>query len=113
MSVSETLLTLIRLGIGNQSEALIGPVDWVSIKAIAEKQGLTAIVLDGIEKLPNNTRPPQGLLLEWIGDVLHNYESRYDACRQTIAEMAKFYNSHGYKMMILKGLACSLDWPSV
>lgn len=111
MILSEALLTLTRLGIGNQTKALIGPVDWVSIKAIAERQGLSAIVLDGIEKLPNNTRPPQGLLLEWIGDVLQNYESRYGSCRQTIAEMAKFYNSHGYKLMVLKGFACSLDWP--
>ena len=25
--------------------------------------------------------------------------------------MAAFYNEHGYKMMLLKGYACSLDWP--
>ena len=25
--------------------------------------------------------------------------------------MAAFYNSHGYKMMVVKGYACSLDWP--
>ena len=25
--------------------------------------------------------------------------------------MAAFYNSHGFKMMVLKGYACSLDWP--
>lgn len=25
--------------------------------------------------------------------------------------MAAFYNSHGFKMMVLKGFACSLNWP--
>ena len=31
-------------------------------------------------------------------------------CR-TIAEMAGFYNTHGFRMMVLKGYACSLNWP--
>ena len=29
---------------------------------------------------------------------------------QAIADLAAFYNSHGFKMMVLKGYACSLDW---
>ena len=51
------------------------------------------------------------MLHEWIGEVLQNYEARFDAYCRTLAEMAGFYNSHGYKMMILKGYACGLNWP--
>lgn len=79
------------------------------MKDLAEEQGLTAVVLDGIEKLPDNQRPPQVLLLEWIGEVLQNYESVYPSYIKAIGCLAGFYNNHGYKMMVLKGYACSLD----
>ncbi|MBR2206625.1 MAG: nucleotidyltransferase family protein [Prevotella sp.] len=104
-------LQLVRLGIGNPASPNTKSVNWQVVQAIAEKQGLYAIVLDGIERLPVALRPPQETLLEWIGEVLQDYEYRYDAYKRTIAEMAGFYNSHGLKMMVLKGYACSLNWP--
>lgn len=109
--VYQDFLALARVGIGKAKAVTFSNADWCAIQTIAEQQGLYAIVLDGIEKLPEYNRPKQELLLEWIGEVLQNYEYRYDAYKKTIAEMAGFYNSHGYKMMVLKGYACSLDWP--
>ena len=111
METIEAFLTLVRLGIGNPASKLPQRVNWPAIQELATNQGLYAIVLDGVEKLPAEQRPPQELLLEWIGEVLQGYEYRYDAYKQTIAEMAGFYNSHGLKMMVLKGYACSLNWP--
>ena len=102
---------LVRAGIDHSKEVPPTDIDWRAIRAIAEQQGLYAIVIDGIEKLPENYRPKQDLLLEWIGEVLQGYEYYYDAYKKTIAEMARFYNSLGYKMMILKGYTCSLNWP--
>ena len=43
--------------------------------------------------------------------VVQNYEYRYEHYKRAIAELASFYNSHGFKMMVLKGYACSLNWP--
>ena len=99
------------MGIGHRADTLTHIVDWSELKVLAEKQGLSAIVLDGIERLPELQRPPKVFLLEWIGITLQGYEYRYEQYQRTIAEMARFYNSHGYKMMVLKGYACSLDWP--
>ena len=110
-SIFKILLLLVRLGIGHSAEAIIQPISWKEIEAIADRQGLFAIVLDGIEKLPSSVRPPQDFLLEWIGEVLQGYEYRYEQYCRAISELAGFYNSHGYKMMILKGYACCLDWP--
>lgn len=104
-------LSLVRYGIGHSPYALPKIANWVSIQDLANKQGLSAIVIDGIERVPDRLRPPQMLLLQWIGDLMHNYEARYRSYENAIAELAGFYNSHGYKMMILKGYACSLDWP--
>lgn len=110
--IHESFLQLVKLGIGTANSVNIpNNMDWQSLKALADRQGLTAIVLDGIECLPDNKRPPQVLLLEWIGEVLQNYEQRYAQYKEVIGSLAEFYNPHGFKMMVLKGYACSLDWP--
>lgn len=103
--------SLVRLGIGHNADALPQNADWNDLKALGESHGLSAVVLDGIEKLPEQQRPPKVILLEWIGETLQGYEYRFEQCRKTIGEMAALYNSHGLKMMVLKGIACSLDWP--
>ncbi len=110
-SSKEIFLELVRLGIGHRGNITSNQIDWQKIYNLAIEHGLLAIVIDGIELLPNNLRPQQELLLEWIGEVLQSYEYRYDAYKNTIAEMAGFYNSHGFKMMVMKGYACSLNWP--
>ena len=100
------------MGIGTSNDAIIpNDVDRIALKDLAENQGLGAIVLNGIEKLPKEKRPPKAFLLEWIGETLQGYEHRYELYCRTMAEMAEFYNKHNFKMMILKGYACSLDWP--
>lgn len=104
-------LSLVRLGIGHHTDDLPQVIDWQSLKDLAEKQGLSAVLLDGIEKLPEQQRPPKVFLLEWIGETLQGYEYRYEQYQHAIAELASFYNSHSFKMMLLKGYACGLDWP--
>lgn len=110
---------LVRLGIGTSKDAKVSnDVDWPAVKDLVDRQGLSGVVLDGIEVLRSNDNQNQDLnlpekvfLLEWIGETLQDYDYRYEQYKQVIAEMADFYNSHSYKMMILKGYACSLDWP--
>ena len=106
-----TFLELVRLGIGHRGSITSNQIDWKEIYHLAIRQGLLAVVIDGIERLPNSLRPQQDLLLGWIGEVLQRYEYRYDVYKHVIAEMAGFYNSQGLKMMVLKGYACGLNWP--
>ena len=116
-NATNTFLHIIRLGIGTEtlesSKIFTMPehVDWNDIQALAEKQGLAAIFLDGINQLPLSQRPPKLLLLQWIGTTLQDYEFRYKQYQKTLGEMAGFYKEHGIKMMVLKGYACSIDWP--
>ena len=109
-SNKEAFLTLVRLGIGHRGGVLPGRVEWDAIEALAARQGLSAIVVDGIEKLPEENRPPKMALLQWIGETLQGYEYRFVQYRKVIAEMAGFYNQHGFKTMIIKGYACGIDW---
>lgn len=104
-------LALIRLGIGHPTVVEWRHVDWRKIQALAVQQGLSAVIIDGIEALPEDCRPPKTVLLKWIGETLQGYEYRYELYKRTIADLSSVYNSKGYKMMVLKGYACSLDWP--
>ena len=111
MNTYQSLLYIIRLGIGHSCGELPSDTNWPLIHALAEKQGVLGITIDGIEKLPEEKRPLKELLLGWIGEVLQDYEYRYKFYCSAISELAGFYNGHGLKMMVLKGYACSLDWP--
>ena len=110
--LKETFLSIVRLGIGNDlTVRKPEKIDWDALEALATQHGLSAILVDGVEKLPENQRPPRILLLQWIGESMRDYKCRYDQYRKAISNLAAFYNSHSYKMMVLKGFACSLDWP--
>lgn len=109
-SINESFLSIVRLGIGH-SAIFPTRVDWKALEALASEQGLSAIVLDGIEKLPDRIRPPQAFLLQWIGEMLSNYENNYVAYEKSIGRLARFYNSHGFRMMVMKGYGLSLNYP--
>ncbi len=114
--LKKTFLGLVRLGIGHEASAISESVDWSKVKALAERHGLSAVVLDGLNAVHDSSlmvhdTMPQVMRLEWIGEVLQNYEARYRQYEKTIGSLAGWYNRHGFKMMVLKGYACSLDWP--
>lgn len=104
-------LSLLRLETNHSVSSSLDDVDWKALQNLADEQGLSAVVLDGIEKLPDQQRPPKVFLLEWIGDVFQGYEYRYEQYEKAVSSLAGFYSSHGIKMMVLKGYVCSLDWP--
>lgn len=112
--LQNTFLYLVRLGIRTGSpiyREIDSNIDWEAMHTLAMKHELAAIIVDGVEQVPIDQRPTKNILIQWIGEVLQGYEYRFELYQRAIAEMASFYNSHGYKMMVLKGFACSLDWP--
>ncbi len=116
--LQDIFLQLVRFGIGTSKDAIISKgVDWACIKKIADEQGLSAVVLDGLNEVRSTKKdvrsecfPSQQFTLQWIGEVMQNYEQRYVQYEKAIGSLAGWYNHHGYKMMVLKGYACSLDW---
>lgn len=108
---TEVFFDLVRMGIGHHASSLPNDINWNVLDSIAEQQGLSAIVVDGIELLPKEKQPPKELLLQWIGETLQSYEYRYELYCSALAELAAFYNNHGFKMMVLKGYGCGIYWP--
>lgn len=110
-TVQTNCLSLLSRGIGHIVHPNTYSFDWPAIQTLSNKQGISGLVVDGIERLSDSERPPKEMMLQMVGTVLHGYELRYDLYRKSIAKLACFYNAHGLKMMLLKGYACGLDWP--
>lgn len=110
MTEKEAFLALVRLGIGRNSSDKIGQVDWPTVEALAAEQGLSAVVLDGIEKLPEGQRPPQVLLLNWIGEVLQG-ESMYAEQQKAAVEMASLFAHNYIRTYVLKGKVIAECYP--
>ena len=98
-SIYKTFILLTRVGIGTSKDANISnDINWVAVKALADAQGLTAIVLDGINevlkaKSPISNLKPQ-IKLSWIGEVMQNYEQRYAKYEKATQHWQK---KHGLK----------------
>lgn len=106
----DSFLSLVRMGIGH-SCVLPNVVDWQGVKKLADKQGLTAIVVDGIEKLPDTKRPPKELLLQWIGEVMQ-MEARSDAQNKAAESLGELFHINYIRTYVLKGAVIAECYPN-
>lgn len=109
-NLQEAFLSLVRLGIDVNASFPSKAVEWTAMKALAERQGLSAIILDGIERLPEDQQPPQLMLLTWIGQVMLE-EERYAKQWDASCEMARLFASNGIRTYVLKGMVVSECYP--
>lgn len=112
-NIQESFLQLVRLGIGASNDALISKdVNWEQMKVLADEQGLSAIVLDGLNTDGANLSDgmPLEMKLEWIGEVLQG-ESMYSLQQEVSADIAKLYHNNAIRMYVLKGAVVSECYP--
>ena len=92
-------------------------IDWPAVRSIAAKQALSAVVLDGVLALNDRGLLTGGKAMDleykqgWIGTVIKKYEMRYESYTKRLGRLARFYNSHGFRLMVLKGYGLSLNYP--
>lgn len=75
-------------------------VDWEKVYQLAEEQSVVGLVLAGIEH--SNVKPPQELLLQWIGEV-QIQEQHNKAMNQFIAELIEMLRKADIYTLLLKG----------
>lgn len=109
--LQHSFLKLVRQGIGiADSNSFYHNEDWEELMALAIRQGLHAIVLDGFEHLPSESRPPKEKLLSWIGLVMQE-EQRYAIQWKASCELALSLEKNGLEIYVLKGMAVSECYP--
>lgn len=107
----EVFLKLTRLGIGETDDTSFQePLDGKALKALAKRQGLFAVVSDGLSRLPVENKPPKKMLLQWIGAVVQD-EARYALQQKAAAEMALLFHANGIRTYVLKGAVIAECYP--
>lgn len=129
MITKNTFLTLVRLGIETEDVSTVNSrsfcelkqEDWEEVMAMADKQGVSAIVMDGLSLLVNKYRKEgiapnidsgwwQMYVFEGTGTMLHTEQSN---ARQLMVmnELASKWTEHGCKVMVFKGQASATIYP--
>lgn len=118
----DLFLQFVRLGVGTSKDIDVpNNIDWTAIKAHADEQGLTAVVLDGINRLSSSNGssslsnsaiqgPPRIEKLQWIGEVQH-WENVFDTQQKAAEEMARLFHENDIWTYVLKGLVISECYP--
>ena len=84
---------------------------WVALYDECEKQSVIGFMLAGIEKIPKEHRPPQDLLLQWIG-VGQMIEQQNKLVNERCVDITNVLNDSGFRTCILKGQGNGLMYPN-
>lgn len=120
-TTDHTLLSLVRYSINSNNEFVIGigEVDWSSLYLQSSRQGVNALVVDGLQLLmkrgskvffAEETQKEKSQRMQWLGQVMA-YERLYARHEKAMIDLARLYANKGIRMMVLKGYGLSLDWP--
>lgn len=111
-SVIEMFFQLIRCGIGKQDSLVRLPNEneWEELFDLAQKQTLIGITFAGIERLPQEQRPPKRILLNWHTACELIKEKNIDLNKRCIVVSKKF-GKLGFRNTILKGQGLAQLYP--
>lgn len=103
---------LIQMTLGNRERFSRVPSEkeWVQLYALANKQSLTSLFIEGVNKSKNvgdDVNLKQGVLLEWIGIGLRT-ESYNKIQNQRAKELCELFKEGGFKGCVLKGQGTAL-----
>ena len=99
----KAFLELVKAGLwgnGNPDIRIDGTTDWQEVYRLATEQSVLGLVLDGLEH--SDVKPPQVLLLQWIGEV-QMIEQRNKAMNQFVAELVEKMRTADIYAILVKG----------
>ena len=110
------LSILIKIGLGTeQSCALPFELDLNNLRSLAERQGVSAICLDGLQRLIDehsidSESLDKSLRLKWIGSVLHQ-EQMYNCQLSQATRLADLWAQNGLDTLVMKGFSLGRLYP--
>ena len=93
----KVLFSLLRAGLYGISvtlEKVPTTKEWEKLFDMASSQGVVAVASEGLEWLPQEQRPPQELLLQWIGTSLQQ-KQLYSMQRKLVDELCGVWKDEG------------------
>lgn len=84
--------------------------DYAKLYTCAKRNGVLALCLDGIQRLPDTQQPPKQLKLQWAANVLA-IEKNYDHKQQALNRLIDIFKPYGIPCLVFKGFALSRLYP--
>ena len=99
---TDVLFELVRAGLWEKKSWLssLEGADWEDVYQLASEQSMLGLVLAGLENC--NAKPPQELLLEWIGEV-QMLEQQNKAMNGFVVELFDRLSKAGISAVLVKG----------
>lgn len=103
-SIHLLFIELLKITIGTHDSLSRVPsvVEWNYLFNEAQRQAVVGIMIAGLERLPEKQRPPQMLLLQWIGLCLQ-IEVQNELTTKTCHSLCDRLQNEGFKPCVLKG----------
>ena len=127
--MEESLFALIRIGLDTEqpSEYVLSAVatlkgkQWRMLKEIAQKQGVSAVVLDGINNLcvaygqervcaSTSLERWKDFVAEWSGDMIVTEQANLQQ-QEVMSDLAAAWMAKGCRVMLMKGQANGTFYP--
>lgn len=102
-NTQKSFLEIVKAGLwgnGNPIIRIDGTTDWQEVYRLATEQSVLGLVLDGLEH--SDVKPPQVLLLQWIGEV-QVIEQRNKGMNQFVAELVEKMRASDIYAILVKG----------
>lgn len=113
-SLQIAILEFIQFGLRKTHKCSLPQINsWYNLFDIAQKQGVAAIVLNGINRYYEKGIKIDidfQIKMEWIG-FAQQMEQRYRQYEDNIRLLSGFYHNHGIRMMVLKGYGLAQNYP--
>ena len=103
---------LLQLSVGTRDRMTRVPNDtqWEALFSEANRQAVTGVLLDGLERLVDEQRPPLELFLRWIGTV-QNIEAKSIIQDNCTKDLVAKVSTAGFENYVLKGVAVARYYP--
>ncbi len=104
---------LLRLAVDDANDDVDVQLDALGWKVVYEmscKQALTAVVLDGVERLPADRKPPKTVLMPWIS-VVQQIEVTNRRLNHVAVKVCEKFRSEGMSGVVLKGQGNAVLYP--
>ena len=110
----EAFFRLLRMGLGRADAGLpvrLAAEEWERVWKMAREQALTGVVFDGVCQLPEEDRPPKGLVFRWLSAV-QGIEQANRKLNRYALRLSERFRSEGFRSVILKGQGNALWYPN-
>ena len=104
---------LIQIALGSRDALSRAPQnkEWKALYKEARRQSITGVLTDGIARLPEGQRPPEEVLMRWIGSA-HLAELNAGRKKEASEEAVRYFSENGFACTLLKGISVGRYYPN-